>query len=57
MKNKFYNCLMAICLVLVFNITAVYAQPAIENEFFEQVDYIGAFGDATGPRDGPTGHP
>ncbi len=44
MKNKFYNYLMAICLVLVFSIPAVYAQPVIGDDFFEEVDYIGAFG-------------
>lgn len=46
MKNKFYKMLCALSLILGLNITAIYAQPAIDNAFFDQVDYIGAFGDA-----------
>lgn len=44
MKKKVYILLLAICQVLAFNATAIYAQPTIENDFFEHVDYIGAFG-------------
>ncbi len=46
MKNKFYRLLCAVSLIVGLNITAIYAQPTIDNEFFDQVDYIGAFGDA-----------
>jgi hypothetical protein len=46
MKNKFYKLLCALSLILGLNITAIYAQPTIDNGFFEHVDYIGAFGDA-----------
>jgi hypothetical protein len=46
MKNKIYNLLLATCLILIFNITVIYAQPTIDDDFFDQVDYIGAFGDA-----------
>ncbi len=46
MKKKVYPLLLAICLIMALNVTAVHAQPAIDNDFFEHVDYIGAFGDS-----------
>jgi hypothetical protein len=46
MKNQFYKVLCALSLLLGLNVPAMYAQPAIDNTFFDQVDYIGAFGDA-----------
>ncbi len=46
MKNRFYKMLCALSLILGLNIPAIYAQPTIDNEFFDHVDYIGAFGDA-----------
>jgi len=44
MKTKFYKLFCALSLILGLNISAIYAQSTIENEFFEQVDYVGAFG-------------
>jgi len=46
MKNQFYKMLCALSLLLGLNIPAIYAQPAIDNAFFDHVDYIGAFGNA-----------
>jgi hypothetical protein len=46
MKNKVYKMICAIGLILGLNFPAMYAQPTIDNEFFDHVDYIGAFGDA-----------
>jgi hypothetical protein len=46
MKKKFYPLLLAICLIMALNVTAVHAQSAIDNDFFELVDYIGAFGNS-----------
>jgi hypothetical protein len=46
MKKKIYYLLLAICLFLAFNYSSILAQPTIDNNFFEHVDYIGAFGNS-----------
>jgi hypothetical protein len=44
MNKKFYTLLLGISLALLVNTGIVKAQPAISNSFFEEVDYVGAFG-------------
>jgi hypothetical protein len=46
MKNNIYSLLLTTSLIVMFNFTAIYAQPTIDDDFFDHVDYIGAFGDA-----------
>ena len=45
MKSKIYKLLLSMGLLLACGTKLAHTQPTIDNEFFNRVDYIGAFGD------------